>query len=117
MSMYTQLLEAAYRDHPARPGAETDAERDNALQEVLRRRRELIEGLQDEESAETVPALLALEVGYDVALIDLARCVGIDAGPHRFEQPHLEREHLEQELRDKGIPFENADGEQPLTSC
>ncbi len=112
MSMYTQLLEAACKDRPfsSDAGADADPTPDSALDEVLRRRHQLDEGLRAGESAETVPAQLALQIGYDVALMDLAQRMGIETEPGRFEQPQQERERLERELSDKGISIENAAG-------
>jgi hypothetical protein len=118
MSMYTQLLEAACREHSVSPDPGTvTATPNGALGEVLRRRRQLDEGLPGEESAETVPAQLALQIGYDVALMVLARCVGIETEPGRFEQPQQERARLEHELRDKGISVEDAtDRDRPVAN-
>jgi hypothetical protein len=36
-------------------------------------------------------------------LLDLARVMGIDSDPSRFEQPQLERDRLEQILCERGI--------------
>ncbi len=117
MSMYTQLLEAACTEHAASSDAGVETEQNEAFEEVLRRRRQLQEGLHAGENPETVPAQLALQIGYDVALMDLARCVGIDTDPGRFEQPQQERERLELALRDRGISVESgANGDQPLTN-
>lgn len=117
MSMYTQLLEAAWRDRPGRTTSGADTSQGGALDEVMRRRRQLGEGLQAGESAETVPAQLALQVAYDVALMDLARSVGIETEPSRFEQPQLERERLEDQLNAQGVILEAAaEGEQPVAN-
>jgi hypothetical protein len=106
MSMYTQLLEAAWNQHPVSSGRGADAAPDEALEEVLRRRRQLDSGLGAGEDDELVPAQLALQIGYDVALMDLARCVGIETEPGGFEQPQRERERLEHELQERGFPLE-----------
>jgi hypothetical protein len=47
--------------------------------------------------------VLAREVAYDVALLELAEVMGIETDPSRFEQPRQERARLEQELRERGI--------------
>jgi hypothetical protein len=39
-------------------------------------------------------ALLAAELAYDRALINLSLLIGIDAGPERFEVPGRERDRL-----------------------
>jgi hypothetical protein len=55
---------------------------------------------------ETVPILLALEIGYDIALLEVAQRNGVQSDPSRFEQPQQERERLERALRDRGISLE-----------
>lgn len=117
MSMYTHLLDAAWKEHPGTSETGIDQTPDGALEQLRLRRHQLVEGLQAGESAEMVPAQLALEVAYDVALMDLARCNGIEAEPGRFEQPLMERERLEQELRARGFGIEPVpDGEQPVAN-
>jgi predicted PP-loop superfamily ATPase len=100
MSMYTQLLDAAYgeRPHPLEEGT--------AVAEVLRCRFELEEHVPPGIDPDAVPVVLALQVGYDVALLGLARLVGVETDPGRFEQPQRERQRLEQALRDLGIRLE-----------
>lgn len=115
MSMYTQLLEAAFGQRPA-PAAE--ATERSALEEVLRCRRELEEGDPPDTDPHTVPVALALQIGYDVALLDLAGAAGIDTDPSRFEQPQQERERIERELQELGYSLELAtDAEEPVTEC
>jgi hypothetical protein len=98
--MYTQLLDAAFVQH-ALPGGHVT--RRVAVAEVLRCRDELDEGVPPGDDADAVPAVLALEIGYDVALIELARVVGVDTDPSRFDQPQRERDRLEQAFSDLGI--------------
>jgi len=113
MSMYTQLLEAAFGQ---RQPAGADATERNPLDEALRCRRELEEGVPKGVDPDTVPVVLALQIGYDVALLELARMVGIDTDPSRFEQPNQERERLERAVRDLGISLEMAvDAEEPVS--
>jgi len=113
MSMYTQLLDAASRQHqPAMDGAGES----QALDEVLRCRRELEEGIPPDGDADTVPVVLALQIAYDVALLELAGVVGVDTDPSRFEQPQLERERLERAFGALGLSLEVvADGERPVS--
>jgi hypothetical protein len=108
MSMYTQLLDAAFRQRPpAEPGA---AER-VAVDELHRARTELSKVDQEGADAEAVPVLLALEIGYDIALLEVAQRNGIQSDPSRFEQPQQERERLEGALRERGISLEvSSDG-------
>jgi len=98
--MYTQLLRAACAQRE-RPGGHIT--RRLALAEVMRCRHELDEGRPPATDPDTVPVVLALEIGYDVALIELARIVGVDTDPSRFEQPQRERDRLEQVFNDLGI--------------
>jgi hypothetical protein len=113
MSMYTQLLEAAFGQHPPTGSGATER---SALDEVVRYRRELEEGVPPGIDPDTVPVVLALQIGYDVALLNLAGVVGIDTDPSNFEQPHQERERLEIALHALGISLEmTADAEEPVS--
>jgi hypothetical protein len=101
MSMYTQLLHAAFG---LQPGIDAQATHQlDAVAEVQRCRGELHEGVPPGLDPDTVPLVLALQIGYDVALLRLAKVVGIESGPERFEQPQLERQRLETELAERGI--------------
>jgi hypothetical protein len=100
MSMYAQLLYAAYAER-TRPQGHTT--RRVAVAEVIRCRDELDEGVPVRTDPDTVPVVLALEIGYDVALIELARVVGVDTDPSRFDQPRRERDRLERAFNDLGI--------------
>ena len=42
--------------------------------------------------------LLAYQLAYDRALVNLSRQIGIDTGPERFDVPERERERLQQAL-------------------
>ena len=113
MSMYTQLLDAAYRQH--RSTIEGAGE-PQALDEVHRCWREMQEGIPPDGDADTVPVLLAREIAYDVALLELARVVGVDTDPSRFEQPQQERERLERAFGALGMRLEAvADGGRPVS--
>ncbi len=103
MSMYTQLLEAAFGQHP--PPAEGAGVLE-ALDEVHRCRRELDEGIPPDGDTDTVPVVLALQIAYDVALLELARVLGVDTDPSRFEQPQQERERLERAFAALGVRLE-----------
>jgi hypothetical protein len=115
MSMYTQLLGAALGQH--QPPLEGAAE-PQALDEVHRCRRELEEGIPPDGDTDTVPVVLALQIAYDVALLELARVVGVDTDPSRFEQPQLERERLERAFGALGMRLDAvADGERSVSEC
>jgi hypothetical protein len=112
MSMYTQLLDAALGQ---RPPVEGDLTEDRAVEEVRSSREELEKGVPADLDPDTVPAVLALQIGYDVALLQLARLVGVDSDPVRFEQPRLERERLERAFTALGIDIEPAGAEDSLS--
>lgn len=57
---------------------------------------------------DAVPAVLAREICYDVALLELAEGLGIATDPSRFEQPRHERARLEQAFMDRGIALQTA---------
>jgi hypothetical protein len=106
MSMYTQLLDAAFgRRGPVlvRPTKQ------GALDALWRRRRELNQDVPPTSDPDAVPAVLAREIGYDVALLELAEVWGIESDPSHFEQPRLERSRLEQALRDRGVTLPSSD--------
>jgi hypothetical protein len=102
MSMYTQLLSAAFGQ--CSPGA-AGATEHGAVDKVLRCRSELECALPSSEP-DAVSAVLALEVAYDVALLQLAGVVGVESDPDRFVQPLLERARVEGALRERGISLE-----------
>jgi hypothetical protein len=102
MSMYTQLLDAAFEQ---RPRHEPDPSRNDAVEQVRRCGEELALGVP-EDNVDTVPAVLALQIGYDVALLELAEVVGIESAPSRFEQPERERDRLRRALNDVGIDLD-----------
>ena len=112
MSMYAQLLDAAFEQRPA--DVEVTSERD-ALDEVLLCRRALEEGLPLDGDPDTVPVVLALQIAHDVALLELARVLGIDTDPSRFDQPERERDRLRRELHARGISLEIAVENDPVS--
>jgi hypothetical protein len=100
MSMYTQLLDAAVGQrgpvgvHPTRR---------SALDALRRSRGELDEGIPPATDPDAVPVVLAREIAYDVALLELAEVMGLEPDLHRFEQPQQERARLESALQDRGV--------------
>jgi hypothetical protein len=100
MSMYTQLLGAAVGQRG--PVLVRPTER-SALETARRCRRALEEENPPATDPDVVPVVLAREIGYDVALLELADVLGIETGPSRFEQPRHERDRLERALRERGI--------------
>ena len=116
MSMYTQLLEAAFgqRTAPAAGATEQSAGSKRCSVAAASCRR----GTHPDTDPHAVPVALALQIAYDVALIDLAGTVGIDTDPSRFEQPQQERERIERALHELGYSLESVtDAEEPVTEC
>jgi len=103
MSMYTQLLHAAFEQRRLAP---SELKERVAIEEVVRCRVELEKGVPPGLDPDTVPVVLALQIGYDVALLELAQVVGVDTDPVRFDQPQLERERLERALTALGISLD-----------
>jgi hypothetical protein len=101
MSMYTHLLGAALVDRPF----EAEPTRTAAVAQVRRCRDDLAR-LPAGKTSDAVPVVLALQIGYDVALIELASVMGIDSGPGRFEHPQRERDRLEAALSDLGLDLD-----------
>ena len=100
MSMYTQLLDAAFGQRG--PVLARASER-SALDQVLRCRDDLERGAPAAADPDLVPTVLAREIGYDLALLELAEVLGIESDPSRFEQPRTERARLEQAFATCGI--------------
>jgi hypothetical protein len=105
MSMYTHLLGAACGQHGPRNRGNDD---DVALAEARRCRTALRAGLPPGPDPDAVPVVLALEIGYDVALIELAGKIGVQTDPSCFEQPERERERLEEAFAALGIDLDAA---------
>ena len=109
MSMYTHLLGVA---RGQRESIERDTESTDALAEARRCRDELKAGLPPGLDPDAVPVVLALEIGYDVALIELATALGVTTDPSRFEQPERERARLEKELAAMGVKLDDEEDDQ-----
>jgi hypothetical protein len=100
MSMYTHLLDAAYGQRAPVPARPT---RRSALNAVRRCRGELAGDTPHATDPDAVPVVLARELRYDVALLELAEVLGVETDTSRFEQPWHERARLEQVFLDQGI--------------
>jgi hypothetical protein len=105
MSMYTELLDAAVGQ---RGSVALGPTRRSALDALRRSRGELDEETPPPTDPDAVPVVLAREIAYDVALLELAEVMGIETDPSRFEQPRQERARLELELRARGITTAHA---------
>ena len=107
MSMYTQLLHAAVGQ---RTLMELHPTKGSAVVALDRCRLELGRDAPTGAAVAAVPVVLAREVAYDVALVELAAVMGIATDLERFAQPRLERARLECSLRDRGVILLGTDG-------
>ena len=97
MSMYSQLLGAAVAQRGA---VGLHPTRRSALDTLRRSRGELNEGIPPATDPDAVPVVLAREIAYDVALLEVSAVMGIETDLRRFEQPQQERARLEEAVRD-----------------
>ena len=97
MSMYAQFLSIALDQASQSDSAPTTGQ---ALDRLFRCRGRL-DGLRGDSSG--APDALSRELEYDVALITLARLLGVHSEVDAFDQPQEERSRLEQALVDHGI--------------
>jgi len=99
-AVYTHLLAAALADADRRKHSGATV----LLRDVMRRRPAALTAA----APHAVPAAtaLTLEIGYDVALIRYARCLGIDCGPRDFDRPADGRERMERALAERGIDLD-----------
>ena len=106
MSMYTHLLHAAIGEralvtmHPSSH---------SALNAVRRCHRDLAEDVHLGTDPDAVPVVLAREIAYDIALMELATVMGVETDVERFEQPRQERARLEHALRERGVSLPESD--------
>jgi hypothetical protein len=70
---------------------------------LLERRQHLDSITSSERGSDWSSTALALQVAYDIALIDLARCVGLNCDPSSFDQPQRRRIEMERQLASRGI--------------
>ena len=110
MSMYTQPLDAALHQLPI--GGSGEEPWQGA--EARRRRSQLERGTADVDP-DTVSAALAVQIGYDVALLRLAELMRLESDPSRFDRPQDERTRLEVALAERGISLrEIGAGSEPV---
>jgi hypothetical protein len=112
MSMYTHLLDAAFGQRGPVLVRPTE---DSALDTVRRCRRELARDTPATDP-DAVPVVLAREISYDVALLELAEVLGVETDPSRFERPPHERARLEQLFLDLGIALQPLPDTEDATS-
>jgi hypothetical protein len=113
MSMYTQILDVALGERPPR---ETEMATDEALSVLLDCRQHLDPIASSQRGSDWSSAALANQVAHDIALIDLARCVGIDCDSTSFDQPKRRRIQIEQQLFSRGVRLDGLDQRADSTS-
>jgi hypothetical protein len=106
MSMYTYILDAALRE---RSEPDTPLTTNEAVAIVLDCRRYLGSIASSGWSGDWGSSALSNQVAYDLALIDLARLVGIDCEATSFDQPQQRRIELERKLISRGLEFDELD--------
>ncbi len=106
MSMYTHLLSAALQGLNSSTDKLTN---DEALAELLRCRNRLGTGLSHERSHRATD-VVADELAYDTALIELARRVGLECDVGDFDNPGHGRALIERNLGTRGIRLGGLDG-------
>jgi hypothetical protein len=104
--MYTQILEAALRVRRP-PGTEMTT--GEALIALIECRHHLDSSATSERREDWNSKALANQVAYDLALIDVARSVGLDCDCGSFDQPQRRRIELERELITRGIRLDELD--------
>jgi len=104
MSMYSELLAELCGDVDPLP---LPVSRDELVVILLQTRRRLND--QGREVDHLMAEDLALELDHDRMLLRLCTAVGIESEPQRFGNPLVERERLEQRLRDVGVDFRTLD--------
>jgi hypothetical protein len=105
MSMYSQLLDAAFDAGAPDVGGSRTAHLSDLL--VCRTQRQ--DKVRVKGQNAVGPSALASQVAYDLALIRLARSVGLPCQPDDFSQPELQRRQLHQALASQGIHLNETD--------
>lgn len=100
MSMYVQILDAALNERSQHAGARTTEE---AISDLLACSDQLMTSHSLRSRAGWSSLALASQVAYDIALIELARSLGLACGPDSFDQPERRRQELLQEVIGRGI--------------
>ncbi len=102
--MYSELLAEVCGDVDPVP---LPVSRDELVVILLQTRRRLNE--QGAEGEHIMTEDLALELDHDRMLLRLCTAMGIETEPERFGNPLVERERLEQRLREVGVDFRTLD--------
>jgi hypothetical protein len=102
--MYSELLAGLCADVDPLP---LPVSKDELVVILLQTRRRLNE--QGGGSEHMMTEDLALELDHDRMLLRLCTALGIESEPGRFGNPLVERERLEQRLRELGVDFRTLD--------
>jgi hypothetical protein len=105
VSMYADILDSAFGWLPK---AESPPTMTDAINVLVDCRTRLGQTRTTERPTDWAASALANQVAYDVALIELARSVGIACGPDTFDQPELRRSELRRELAIRGVDVDRA---------
>jgi hypothetical protein len=108
MSMYADILQGAFQRRPATGGPPSVHD---ATWELLRCRRRLASTHPGNRLTGWAARAVAHQVAYDVALIELARCLGIACDPATFDRPVLRRKELDRQLAARGVAVDPVAGE------
>jgi hypothetical protein len=98
MSMYVDLLKAVIGDGP-----DADALPTGELVLEVVRRRGMARVANGSRGPGLVPTAVADQLGYDVALVQLCRRLGIGVDLGSFDCPSAERRRLEEALQVRGV--------------
>jgi hypothetical protein len=112
MSMYSELLSGLCADVDPLP---LPVSRDELVVILLQCRRHL-DG-QEDDGDHLMAEDLALELDHDRMLLRLCTALGIESEPARFENPLVERERLENQLRAVGVDFRTLDDHRRITAA
>jgi hypothetical protein len=105
MSIYADILHRAFESRPKTVGPPMVSD---AVEELLHRRSRLAVPRSIERPTDWAARALANQVAYDVALIELARSVGLACDPASFDQPELRRNQVDRELATRGVHVDRA---------
>jgi hypothetical protein len=100
MTMYAHLLETALEEALRADG---ELNHVDVVAELIRRRAKLAEPPSSPSDSGWAPAAISDQLAYDIALITLARSIGLVCDLRRFDQPEEARRGLESAVRSRHI--------------
>ncbi len=102
MSIYARLLSDALSQRHSDGESSTTAD---TLAQLVKARDRLNINRSSYTESDWAPAAVADQLAYDVALIELARQLGIEVSLVRYSRPQPERTRLERAVVSRGIPL------------